>query len=88
MQDKLTTLLKKIKLDVNDYKYFEGGKLEHIILNNTKDNCNIVLNLKDHLTLDMYLKVSKLLEDYFKIKTTLNIISDGNNHKEFYKYFD
>ena len=88
MQDKLSKLLEKIKLDIKDYKYFEGGTLEKIILNNTKDNCSIVLNLKDHLTLDMYLKVSKLLENYFKINTTLNIISTGNNHKEFYKYFD
>ena len=88
MQDKLQTLLNKIKLDSKDYKYFEGGQLEKIILNNTKDSCNVVLNLKDHLTLDMYLKLSKLLNDYFKINTSLNIISTGNNHKEFYKYFD
>ena len=88
MQDNLEKLLKKINLDNSLYKYFDGGKLDRIILNNTKDNCTVVLDLKDHLDLDLYLKIEKLLNDYFKIKTNLNIISSGNNHKEFYKYFD
>ena len=83
MQDNLEKLLKKINLDNSLYKYFEGGKLDRIVLNNTKDNCTVVLDLKDHLDLDLYLKIEELLNNYLKIKTKLNIISGGNTHKEF-----
>ena len=88
MQDKLEKLLNKINLDRTLYKHFIGGKLVKIILNNTKDSCTVVIDLKDHLDLDLYLKMEELLNNYFKINTNLNIISSGNNHKEFYKYYD
>jgi len=79
--DNLKKLLDKINLDKDNYSFFENGSLEKIILNNTKDSCNIILNLEDNLPLEIYEKTLILLKEYFKINVSLNIIAKKNNHK-------
>ena len=88
MQDKLKILLEKANFDKNKYDLFEGGRLEKIIRSNTKDSCNIIINLDKTLPFDTYITFLDNLKNYFNINVLLSIITNQTNHKEFYKYYD
>ena len=74
MQDKLNILLDKIKLPLEERKYFEEGVLEKIVCNKAKDTYIFLLSLKKVLPLDVFLKLQKLIKPAFKLAS----INDSN----------
>ena len=90
MQDNLRKLLDKANFNKENYSYFENGSLSRIILNNAKDNCNVVIDLENNLPLKVYQELLEALKNYFQQvpKVSLCITCKQNNHKEFYRYFD
>ena len=60
MQDKLKILLEKSKFDQKEY--LEHGTLSGLILNNTKDTCNVVIDLENNLPLSIYQDLKNCLK--------------------------
>ena len=88
MQDKLKILLEKSKFDQKEY--LEHGTLSGLILNNTKDTCNVVIDLENNLPLSIYQDLKNCLKNYFHTVPHVNlcITCKQTSHKEFYRYFD
>ena len=53
MDDKLKLLLEKINLDVENYKYFDGGKIIKIKSSKDKLNWNFIIEINELLSLDL-----------------------------------
>ena len=88
MQDKLKILLEKSKFDQKEY--LKNGTLSGLILNNTKDTCNVVIDLENNLPLSIYQDLKNCLKNYFHTVPHVNlcITCKQTSHKEFYRYFD
>lgn len=88
MQDKLRILLEKSKFDQKEY--LKNGTLSGLILNNTKDTCNVVIDLENNLPLSIYQDLKNCLKNYFHTVPHVNlcITCKQTSHKEFYRYFD
>ena len=91
MDAKLNSLLTKIKLDEEFFKYFENGKLEQIIANTNKTKYNFVISLEKHLDVEVYNellnKVLLSFPGFEEIKVILKIEKMGDNYKAYFDYF-
>ena len=92
MEANLEKLLKKISLESDKYKYFEGGKLVKIVGNKEKTIYHFILELETNLPLSIYQEVSSKLSIAFKpIKETILLIKankiNSNEFVYYYRYF-
>ena len=71
MQDKLKILLEKSKFDQKEY--LKNGTLSGLILNNTKDTCNVVIDLENNLPLSIYQDLKNCLKNYFHTVPHVNL---------------
>lgn len=91
MNDKLKVLLEQIKLNDEDYSYFEGANLDKIMCNKNKDSYNFVITLNKLLPLKIYNKFNDLLKKgfpNFNVKVNFNSSSiDDEFMSEYFIYF-
>lgn len=92
MNDKLNLLLNQINLDKDDFKYFDGGKLEKIICNRGKTKYLFCLNLKQTLPKNLYFTFCNLMVKCFNtaesVKVDIKAESfDLEKLTDYYRYF-
>ncbi len=92
MNDKLNLLLNQINLDKDDFKYFDGGKLEKIICNRGKTKYLFCLNLKQTLPKNLYFTFCNLMVKCFNtaesVKVDIKVESfDLEKLTDYYRYF-
>ena len=91
MEEKLEKLLKQLNINENDYKYFNGGKLNRIIGNKTKTTYIFEINLKNVLPVDVFINFKDKLKISFPSVKKVNVkfIYDKISEekiKEYYTY--
>lgn len=89
MQDKLETLLKQIRIEEENYSYFEKGILERIVGNREKTSYRFELSLPKVLPLSIYQDFMDHLVDGFPSveKVSLSIINAEYDREELVKYY-
>lgn len=89
MEANLEKLLKKIDLESDKYKYFEGGQLIKIVGNKEKTIYHFILELETNLPISIYEEVKgKLLVSFKPIKETILVIKVNKiNQTDFVYYY-
>ncbi|MDD2489686.1 MAG: PolC-type DNA polymerase III [Bacilli bacterium] len=73
MQDKLKLLLEKIKLEQEYYSFFNGAKIEKLVINDKKKEWIFIINIKDTLPVTIYNHINDLMRQEFNNLNYINI---------------